>query len=105
MRTASFFTDPGPDRIRIARWAPRGAPAGFAVYRPLNPTAPMLKLDRAEYEPLYQAILARLDPREVVRGPAPVGQPARTGFVVLGTAAVFGNRLVPPADGGRVAGT
>ena len=66
MRTASFFTDPGPGHIRIARWAPRGTPAGFAVYRPLNSTAPMLKRDRAEYEPLYQAILARLDPRQVV---------------------------------------
>lgn len=26
----------------------------------------MLKMARAEYEPLYQAILARLDPRQVV---------------------------------------
>ncbi len=66
MRTTSFFTYRGPGRISIARWAPRAAPAGFAVYRPLNPTAPMLKMDRAEYEPLYQAILARLDPRRVV---------------------------------------
>ena len=66
MRTASFFTDTGPGRIGIARWAPRGAPIGFRVHRPLNPTAPMLKMARAEYEPLYQAILARLDPRRVV---------------------------------------
>ena len=66
MRTASFFTYTGPGRISIARWAPRGTPTGFAVYRPLNPTAPMLKRERAEYEPLYQAILARLDPHQVV---------------------------------------
>ena len=66
MRTASFFTYAGPGRIGIARWAPRGTPAGFAVYRPLNPTAPMLKMARAEYEPLYWAILSRLDPRRVV---------------------------------------
>ncbi len=67
MRTASFFTDTtSPGRISIARWAPRGTPAGFAVYRPLNPTAPMLKMARADYEPLYWAILSRLDPRRVV---------------------------------------
>lgn len=65
MKTASFFTYAGPGRISIARYAPRGTPAGFRIYRPLNPTAPMLKLDRAEYEPLYLAILAGLDPRQV----------------------------------------
>jgi len=66
MQTASFFTDTGPGRISIARWAPHGTPAGFAVYRPRNPTAPLLKMARAEYEPLSRAILARLDPRRVV---------------------------------------
>ena len=65
MKTASFFTYAGPGRISIARYAPRGTPAGFRIYQPLNPTAPMLKLDRAEYEPLYLAILAGLDPRQV----------------------------------------
>ena len=66
MRTASFFTDAGPGRVGVARWPPRRTPAGFRVYRPLNPTADMLKLPRAEYEPLYRAILERLDPRRVV---------------------------------------
>ena len=66
MQTASFFTYTGPGRISIARWAPRGTPAGFRVYRPLEPTAPMLKMSRAEYEPLYGVILSRLDPRRVV---------------------------------------
>ncbi len=66
MRTASFFTYTGPGRIGIARWAPRGTPAGFRVYRPLEPTAPMLKMARADYEPLYEGILSRLDPRRVV---------------------------------------
>ncbi len=67
MRTASFFTyTTGPGRTGIARWAPRGTPVGFRVDRPLNPTAPMLKMARAEYEPLYQAIRARLDPRQRV---------------------------------------
>ena len=37
----------------------RGLPA-------FDSNAPMLKMARAEYEPLYQAILARLDPRQVV---------------------------------------
>lgn len=67
MQTASFFTYTGPGRISIARWAPRGTPAGFRVYRPLNPTAPMLKMARADYEPLYGVILSRLDPRRVVK--------------------------------------
>lgn len=62
MRTASFFTYRGPGRVSVARWAPRATPAGFRVYRPLNPTADMLKLPRERYEPLYRAILARLDP-------------------------------------------
>lgn len=65
MRTASFFTYPGPGRISVARWPPRGTPAGFRVYRPLNPTADMLERPRAEYEPRYRAILERLDPRRV----------------------------------------
>lgn len=65
MKTASFFTYTGPGRVSIARWVPRGTPAGFRVYRHLNPTAPMLKMARADYEPLYQAILSKLDPRQV----------------------------------------
>jgi hypothetical protein len=65
MQTASFFTYRGPGRISIARWAPRGTPAGFAIYRSLNPTGPMLKMPREQYEPLYRAILARLNPRQV----------------------------------------
>ena len=67
MKTASFFTYTGPGRISIARWAPRATPAGFRIYRPLNPTAAMLKLPRVEYEPRYQAILSRLDPRQVIQ--------------------------------------
>ena len=66
MRTASFFTYTGPGRISVARWAPRRTPASFRVYRPLNPTADRLKMARADREPLYRAILARLDPRQVV---------------------------------------
>lgn len=35
----------------------------------------MLKMARAEYEPLYQAILARLDPRQVVEDPRRLADP------------------------------
>ncbi|MEE4379038.1 MAG: hypothetical protein V2J55_16220, partial [Candidatus Competibacteraceae bacterium] len=66
MKTASFFTYQGPGRISIARWAPKGIQSGFAVYRPLNPPASMLKLPRQQYEPLYQDILSRLNPHQVV---------------------------------------
>ncbi len=66
MKTASFFTYQGPGRISIARWAPKDMLPGLAVYRPLNPTATMLKLPREQYEPLYQDILSRLNPHQVV---------------------------------------
>lgn len=65
MKTASFFTYTGPGRISIARFAPRGTPAGFSVYRKLAPRTDMLKMERAEYEPLYNEILAALDPQQI----------------------------------------
>lgn len=65
MKTASFFAYTGPGRISIARFAPRGTPAGFRVYRKLAPRPEMLRMDRAEYEPLYNEILASLDARTV----------------------------------------
>jgi len=37
MKTASFFAYTGPARISIARFAPRGSPAGFRIYRALAP--------------------------------------------------------------------
>ena len=98
MKTASFFTYIGPGRVSIARWAPRGTPAGFRVYRPLNPTAPMLKMARADYEPLYQAILAKLDPPGGGR-PAPPDRSPRAGSALLGTAALHPVELVPSANG------
>ena len=76
MKTASFFTYTGPGRISIARWVPRGTPAGFRVYRPLNPTADMLKQPRECYEPRYQEILAALDPQQIVADLARLAAPA-----------------------------
>lgn len=65
MKTASFFTYSGPGRISIARYAPRGTPAGYRQFRALAPDADMLNMSQALYLPRYQAILHRLDPRQV----------------------------------------
>ena len=65
MKTASFFTYTGPGRISIARYAPRGTPAGYRQYRALAPDADMLKMSQALYLPRYAAILDRLDPQQV----------------------------------------
>ena len=65
MKTASFFSYTGPGRISIARYAPRGTPAGFRQYRALAPDADMLKMSQALYLPRYQAILDCLDPQQV----------------------------------------
>ena len=65
MKTASFFTYTGPGRISIARYAPRGTPAGFRQYRALAPDADMLKMSQALYLPRYAAILNALDPMQV----------------------------------------
>ena len=65
MKTASFFTYTGPGRISIARYAPRGTPAGFRQYRALAPDADMLKMSQALYVPRYAAILNALDPLQV----------------------------------------
>lgn len=64
MKTASFKTYAGPGRISIARYAPRGTPAGFRIHGPLAPAADMLKMSRTLYLPRYAAILAALDPQE-----------------------------------------
>ena len=65
MKTASFFTYTGPGRISIARYAPRGTPAGIRQYRALVPDADMLKMSQALYLPRYAAILNALDPQQV----------------------------------------
>lgn len=65
MQTASFFTFTGPGRISIARYAPRGTPAGFRVYKALAPGPWFNSVTRDEYERRYALQLAALDPRQV----------------------------------------
>ena len=65
MKTSSFFLYNGPGRISIARYAPRGTPAGYRQYRALAPDADMLKMSQALYLPRYAAILHALDPQQV----------------------------------------
>jgi hypothetical protein len=65
MKTASFFTYAGPGRISIARFAPRGTPAGFRTFRALAPGPWFNSVERDEYVQRYDAeILSRLDPQE-----------------------------------------
>ena len=65
MRTASFFTYTGPGRVSIARYAPRGTPAGFKVYKALAPGSWFNSVSREEYERLYAQQLGQLNPRQV----------------------------------------
>ena len=66
MQTSSFFTYTGPGRISIARYAPRDAPAGFKVFKPLAPGPWFKSVPEARYRKLYFAQLAQLDAAEVV---------------------------------------
>lgn len=63
MRTASFFEYTGPGRISIARFPPRGTPAGFRVYRALAPGPWFKSVSEPEYRKRYAAQLAALDPQ------------------------------------------
>ena len=65
MKLSSFFDYQGPGRISIARYAPRGTPAGFRVYKPLAPGPWFNKVSKPEYERLYFAQLELLDPVKV----------------------------------------
>jgi hypothetical protein len=65
MKTASFFTYTGPGRVSISRYPPRKTPAGFRIFRPLAPGTWFNSVTRPEYERLYGAQLAELNPREV----------------------------------------
>lgn len=69
IRTSSFFAPAGlagPGRVSIARYAPRKIAPGYRVFRPLQPGAWFNSVSRAEYERLYAAQLAKLDPERVV---------------------------------------
>jgi hypothetical protein len=65
VKLSSFFDYTGPGRISIARYAPRGTPAGFRVYKPLAPGPWFNKVSKPEYERLYFAQLQLLDPVKV----------------------------------------
>lgn len=63
MKTASHFTYSGPGRISISRGQPRGAPAGYRVFKTLAPEGAILKLPRPQYTVFFMAQLAKLDPQ------------------------------------------
>ena len=63
MKTACFFEYTGPGRISIARFPPRGTPAGFRVYRALAPGPWFKSVSETEYRKRYAKQLAALDPR------------------------------------------
>jgi hypothetical protein len=67
MKTSGFFDyRQGPGRVSIARFAPRGYPAGFRVFRALAPGQWFNKVSELEYRRLYlMEILRPLDPRRV----------------------------------------
>jgi uncharacterized protein YeaO (DUF488 family) len=67
MKTASFFTYTGPGRVAIARFAPRGTPAGFRMYKPLAPGAWFNSVDYDEYRRRYFAQLATLSAEKVLQ--------------------------------------
>jgi hypothetical protein len=64
LKTASFFSYTGPGRVSIARYPPRGTPAGFRVFKALAPGAWFNSVTREEYERLYAEQLSKLDPAQ-----------------------------------------
>ena len=67
MKTGSFRTYSGPGRISIARWAPRGCPPGFHVFKGLAPGSWFKSVTKERYRELFfREILGRLNPRQVL---------------------------------------
>jgi hypothetical protein len=67
MKTSCFHVFQGPGRICIARYAPRGTPAGFRTFKALAPGEWFNKVGEDEYRSLYFGeILGKLDARQVV---------------------------------------
>ena len=66
MQTSCFFKYKGDGRISIARYEPRGTPAGYKRFKPLAPFGHMLKMEsQDEYRRIYfEEILGKLDPAE-----------------------------------------
>lgn len=68
MKTASFFTYTGPGRISIARYAPRGTPKGFRIFKALAPGPWFNSVSKEEYiERFENEILRPLDPVRVFK--------------------------------------
>ena len=66
MMTASFKIYAGPGRISIARWEPRGTPAGYRRYSALAPRREMLHMPKGQYREIYfRDILGPLDAQTV----------------------------------------
>ena len=66
MKTSHFKEYKGPGRVVIARYAPRGTPAGYRIYKALAPTKEMLKMEIGPYrEKYFGEILAALNPFSV----------------------------------------
>ena len=63
MKTACFFEYTGPGRISIARFPPRGTPAGYRVYKALAPGPWFKSVSEAEYRKRYAKQLGALDAR------------------------------------------
>lgn len=66
MKTSSFRLYQGPGRISIARYAPRGTPAGFRIFSKLAPGKWFNSVSNEEYLRRYaEEILGPLNPKEV----------------------------------------
>jgi hypothetical protein len=64
MKTASFFTFQGRGRVSIARFAPRGTPAGFRGFRALAPGSWFNSVSETEYVKRFnEEILGPIDPK------------------------------------------
>jgi hypothetical protein len=67
MKTSCFTVFQGPGRICIARYAPRGTPAGFRMFKALAPGSWFNKVPEEEYRRRYFGeILGPLDARQVL---------------------------------------
>jgi hypothetical protein len=76
VKLSSFFDYQGPGRVSIARYAPRGTPAAFRVYKPLAPGPWFNTVSKPEYEKLYFGQLALLDVGRVVEDLVRLAGPA-----------------------------
>ncbi len=76
MKTASFFSYPGPGKISIARRAPPGF-ADFKVCRELAPNfANWNTISYARYLMLFEKQLAKLDPQQMYDRLCRLAEPA-----------------------------